>query len=76
MLSREATLERSKSLESLDKSEKEKQIEEDELAGYQEDSLIDVDPECSAAADSPTTSIGEAPGISWREKEENKNASL
>ena len=57
-MSRRALLERSKSMENVDDKDREKQLEEDEVAGFQRDLLIDVDPQRSAAADSDTTSIG------------------
>ncbi len=71
-LNRKALMERSKQTERQDKADKEKQIEEDELTGFQNDLLIDIDPTFSAAADSDIISIGETPGINWADREENQ----
>ena len=57
-MSRRALLERSKSMENIDDKDREKQLEEDEVAGFQRDLLIDIDPQRSAAADSDAMSIG------------------
>ena len=62
-MNRKALSERSKRIEQEDKNEQEKREEEDQLTGYTEDLLIDVDPQFSAAADSVVQSIGQIPGV-------------
>ena len=49
-MNRKALSERSKRVEQEDKDDQEKREEEDQLTGYKDDLLVDIDPQFSAAA--------------------------
>ena len=71
-MNRKALSERSKRVEQEDKDDQEKREEEDQLTGYKDDLLVNVDPQFSAAADSDVQSIGEIPGINVMKKQDEK----
>ena len=62
-MNRRALAERSKRVDPGEKGDHEKQTDEDQLTGFKDDLLVDVNPQFSAAADSEIPSIGEIPGV-------------